>query len=327
MLVEGVLLCMLAAGTATLYFQDICRICEISRDRYKVWHAAVKDRREGIHLQSDLNSRSVTADAGGTKDDIRRLLLVTLGTGSNKAGLVFTIISVVPPLIFVFAMADNLQMTLLLTAALIIGIAPYIWLRLRLKSIRTKASGEGILLLIELLDNYKINYYNIREAVEATALTIQDAPNSKRLLFNLSKGLNNASDPAHIRKLLDDFRYSFGTLWAKILTDNVFLAVTSGIRIDEAMEDLIHTVERARDVDEYIKRENNEAVLILRFLAPACYGLTVVSGIKYFGLSLDEFMYYQFETTAGAAWFTASLVLYLMTVFTKDLLMKNTFNI
>lgn len=327
MFIEGIMLCMLAAGIAVLYFDDICCICERVRNRYMIWSAGIRDRKTNIKYHGSGGSNSLTADPPYTDDSIVRLLSATLGINGSKANVVFVIISVLPSLIFIFGMADKLQADLLLIAALVIGLAPYIWLRLRLRAVRARTSGEGFILLTELLDNYKINYYNIREAVEATALTIKDAPNSRRLLFNLSKGMNMASDSSSIRRLLNDFNYSFGTSWARILTDNIFLSVSSGIRIDEALEDLIHTVGRAKDLDEYIKRENNEASLILRYLAPACYILTVIGAVRIFGLTLDEFIYYQFETSAGAAWLTASVIIYILTVFAKEFLVKNAFDI
>ena len=95
-----------------------------------------------------------------------------------------------------------------------------------------EVSAEGAVLLVELLDNYKMNFYNIREAIEVTALTIEDAPHTRKLMFDLSKGLNRAGDNVQIRKLLDNFRYSVGTSWASVLSDNIYLAVTSGMRIE-----------------------------------------------------------------------------------------------
>lgn len=66
------------------------------------------------------------------------------------------------------------------------------------------------------------------------------------------------------------------TSWAGVLADNMYLALTSGIRVTEAMEDLVNTVSKAREVDELTNRENNEAGLILKYLAPLCYIMTVV---------------------------------------------------
>lgn len=49
-----------------------------------------------------------------------------------------------------------------------------------------------------------------------------------------------------------------------------------------ALQDLTETMMQARRVDEYAGRENHEASLILRYLAPICYVLTVLGGIFYF---------------------------------------------
>ena len=49
MFIEGIMLCMLAAGIAVLYFDDICCICERVRNRYMIWvsrHKGQKDKHK-----------------------------------------------------------------------------------------------------------------------------------------------------------------------------------------------------------------------------------------------------------------------------------------
>jgi len=176
---------------------------------------------------------------------------------------------------------------------------------------------------MELLDNYKIHYYNMQRAVEITASVIDEAPNCKRLLFNLSKGLNRASTDDEIRTLIEEFRYAIGTSWSGVLADNIYFALSSGVRVENAMEDLVNTIVMAEEVEEKTKRENNEAGLVLKYLVPLCYLLSFVGGIKFFGLTTGEFLYYQFGTQAGITWFSAIIVMYIISLVAKFFLTQN----
>ena len=113
MFIEGIMLCMLAAGIAVLYFDDICCICERVRNRYMIWSAGIRDRKTNIKYHGSGGSNSLTADPPYTDDSIVRLLSATLGINGSKANVVFVIISVLPSLIFIFGMADKLQADLL----------------------------------------------------------------------------------------------------------------------------------------------------------------------------------------------------------------------
>ena len=160
-----------------------------------------------------------------------------------------------------------------------------------------------------------------------TALNIKEAPRSRKLLFNLSKGLNTASDKYEIKKLLDEFRFSIGTSWAGVMADNMYFALVSGIRITEAMEDLIKTVEKARKIEEFARRESNEGRLMLKYMAPCCYLLTVAAGIKYFGLSPEEFVKYQFMTETGMAWFIIAALTYCLGIAARSFLSRSKLDI
>ena len=56
------------------------------------------------------------------------------------------------------------------------GLAPYLLVRTRLQNKQVDVSREGEQLLTELLNNYRICRFNMREAVERTALSIEEAP-------------------------------------------------------------------------------------------------------------------------------------------------------
>ena len=179
-----------------------------------------------------------------------------------------------------------------------------------MEKIRIKSSLEGEILLAELTENYKIYYYNMKEGLDRTAMSIEDAPDSKRILQNLSRGLQRAGSERSIIRLLEEFSLSINTSWANTLKNLMYFALVHGIRVDEAMEDLLTTVRRAREVKEFARRTNNESNLMIKYLVPLSYLLTVVAGVKYFGLGWDKFLHYQFGTEVGMSWMTASCIVY-----------------
>ena len=245
----------------------------------------------------------------GVDEHIRLLLQITLGMGTDRSIKAFVVVSFVPVALLSVFLIGRIPGRLVAAASFCGGLLPYALLRLRLQKIRVESSREGEILITELLENYKIKYCNMQQAIEATAASIEEAPNSRRILFNLARGLNTA-EKSRIGSLLKEFRLSINTSWGNILASNMGFALTSGVEVTEALTDLADTVKRARRVDEFARRENNEAAMILKYLAPAAYFFTVAGAIKFFGLSPEKFFYYQFRTEAGLTWFTISLIIY-----------------
>lgn len=259
----------------------------------------------------------------GINQAIARIIKITLGIDSKRTVFIFWAITFVifsTISIMTYGMISGFLRILLVS---VVSILPIVFLLARLQTLRIKSSKEGKTLVIDLLDNYKIHYYNMQHAVEVTASTIEEAPNCKRLLFNLSKGLNRVADDRQIRRLLEDFKYAIGTSWAGILTDNIFFALSSGIRVDIALEDLVYSITMAEEVEEKSKRENNEAGLIIKYLVPGCYCLTYIGAVKFFGMTSREFFHYQFGTETGLSWFVAIIVMYILSLIAKFFLTQN----
>jgi len=303
---ELIIIGMLGAG---IFLATLKEMDEFYSDRVQ----GVVRWRETFRGNGDTSGEHNGGTFGGkdvVNDHIRLLLQVTLGLGADRSVRAFWVISGVPGAAIFILLIKKIPFALTVCAALLAAGLPYGLLHLRLQKLRVRSSREGEILITELLNNYKICFFNMQQAVEETARTIEDAPNSKRILFNLSRGLNTAADSRRIKHLLREFRLSLNTSWGNILAGNMYFALASGIEVTEALTDLAETVKRARKVDEYARRENNEAQLMLRYLAPVSYFLTAAGGIWYFGLTPEKFLYYQFGTEVGLTWFTISSVIY-----------------
>lgn len=304
-MMELFLILLIGSGLVILMWQSIYEVAIQLKERIKEWAEGFKKEIEDKSrpLKNKTNLQNM---ANG---HIRLLLQITLGMGTQKSIRAFWTVSAACVVTVMVVLAGKVSLPLAACASITGGVFPYGLLRLRLQKLRISSSGEGEILITELLENYKIYYCNMRRAIEQTAASIEEAPNSKRLLLNLARGLNTA-EKERIGSLLREFKLSINTSWGNILASNMGFALTSGIEVTEALTDLADTVKRARRVDEYARRENNEAALILKYLAPASYFLTVAAGVGFFGLSPEKFLYYQFKTEAGLTWFTISLIIY-----------------
>ncbi len=244
-------------------------------------------------------------------EHIKTLLRVTLGKGNDATLRIFIFLSVLPGILIFALLSGKISAALCFGAVVFAIMLPYALLRMKLQFIRVESSREGEILITELLENYKINYFNMQRAIEASVADMEEAPNSRRLLFNLSKGINSAGSNEDLKRILAEFRLSINTSWSGILASNMYFALSSGIEVTNALADLAGSVEMARKINEYARRENNEAKLMLKYLAPICYALTAIGGIVFFDLSWKKFFIYQFQTTAGLTWFVLSVILYI----------------
>ena len=241
---------------------------------------------------------------------VRVVMGITLKMGTDRAVRLFFAVSGVLSFACMVVLGSRVSLWMNALASVMMFFAPYMMLRFRMERIRIRSSLEGEILLSELTENYKIYYYNMKEGIDRTALTIEDAPDSKRILQNLSLGLQRAGSERSITRLLEEFALSINTSWAGTLKNLMYFSLVHGIRVDEALEDLSATLRRAREVKEFARRENNESRLMLKYMIPLGYGLTILAGVRYFGLGWEKFWHYQFQTEAGMTWITASLIVY-----------------
>ena len=298
-------------GLALFYFEETGEIFRSIRGALYLRSQSIRIRRRDKEKLS------------GKLDEIKDMREITL-IGSVS---IFIGISIAIGLTVFYLLRYKTAPLLAFASGIFAFSAPFLILLGRLQSIRIANSKEGDVMIAELLDNYKMNYFNMQQAIEVTAMNIKEAPRSRRLLFDLSKGLNTVSKKTEIKKLLDEFRFAIGTSWAAVMADNMYFALVSGVRVTEAMEDLIKTVEKARKAEEFARRENNEGKLMLKYMAPCCYLLTVAAGIKYFGLSPEEFIKYQFMTEPGMTWFIISLLTYSAGIAVRTFLSRSKLDI
>ena len=302
-MVELILILMLLCGMLSLFYAKIEIMLEWIR--YKV-------REIKVFLEKDDYMKNLVPETLYEKIflHIGRLLQAAFFVENRMMVIAFMALSLgagTVSFILAFGIVPLYLSIFIFVAACFL---PYLLLLGQVQTRRISSSMEGEILVTELLNNYKIHYCNMRQAVEVTALTIQQAPGSKRLLFNLAKGLNNAAEGKELERLIEEFRFAIGTSWAGILAANIYLSCQSGFRVTESLSDLAESMRKAREVEEFSKRENNEAFLILKYLIPISAVGLAAGALIVFDMSVKQFLYYQFRTRAGITWFVLWIVSY-----------------
>ena len=254
---------------------------------------------------------------------VRIVLGITLGMGKDRSVRVFFAVSGLLSVTVMLILVGRVALWIHAAASIMAAFLPYMLLRIRMENMRIAGSHEGERLLAELTENYKINYYNMKEAIDKTAISIRNAPGSQKILANLSRGLDRAGSERSMTKLLEEFSMSINTSWSNTLKNLMYFALVYGIRVDEALEDLTGTLKSAREVEEYSKRENNESVMMIKYLVPLTYLMTVYAGVEYFGLGTEKFLKYQFGTEVGATWFTIFIIVYIISYMANSFLSRN----
>lgn len=286
------------------------------KDIYREFFAIVRKAAYSFK-GSDLTEK------GEVWEKVRLVMNITLGMGKDRAVRLFFIVSGSMSLICMVMLSGRVSLGINVISSVIAAFLPYLMLRIRMEKMRIKSSGEGERMLQELMDSYKIYYYNMKEAIDKTAISLEDAPGSRRILTNLSRGLDRAGSERSIARLLEEFSLSINTSWANTLKNLMYFSLVHGIRVDEAMEDLRQTLKSARMVEEYAKRENNESSIMIRYLVPFIYFMTAYGGIRIFGLGTEKFIHYQFGTEVGATWFTIFIIVYTTSYMVNSFLSKN----
>ena len=319
-MIEAFFFLLLIFGVTVWKLPELRDCMRIAEYRWKNWKA-------GFCNEEEWNAGRRNRFRGKIPEHIRRMLQIGLSMGTRRSVKVFLFLSVFLAFGIFLTSVWRIGCPAALVGGITAGLLPYLGLRCIIQGRQVAGSHEGEILVTELLNNYKIHYCNMVQAVEVTAMTIEGAPYSRKLLLNLSRGLNRVSGERELKVLTEEFRLAMGTYWSNILADNIYLACNSGMRVTDSLSDLAKSMESVRKIEEFSRRENNEARAILRYLLPLGSIAMTVGGIYFFGLSFREWFAYQFQTSTGIAWFLLWMVSYLTAVGVHLLLTNRKFDL
>jgi diguanylate cyclase (GGDEF)-like protein len=128
------------------------------------------------------------------------------------------------------------------------GALPYFYLRIKLRAIRIEGSYEAEGLITELINQYKINYYNMVEAIDRTIPYLNNYPHSKKALFRLALTVKDYSTDEELENSIQEFVYSINTEWSTMLSMNINLAIKNGSNVTESIEDILKDLKTLKSV-------------------------------------------------------------------------------
>lgn len=232
------------------------------------------------------------------------LLSVTLNNKTPFAIYTFILISTILFLltaIFMFNTGNQIFINLFFA----IGIAaiPYFVLRVKLHSIRVSSSYEASALITELNNQYKINYLNMIEAIDHTIPRLNKQPYSKKALTRFSLAIKQYRNSRELEEIIKEFNYSIDTAWSMLLATNLFLSIEYGDDVRESLDDIIEDLKDLKNISEKNKQYNNESFMIIKYIAPATYILSMLAMFYIFDFNINKFIDYQFNNPLGLKFF------------------------
>lgn len=231
---------------------------------------------------------------------IRMLLAVTFNTKSTYAVLTFFVVSGLLfslSLLFLMKTGNNLYFNLLVAA--IAGLIPYLILQIKLHNIRISSSYEAESLISELMNQYKVNYLNMIEAIDQTIPRLKRAPYSKMALFRFSLGVKQYGNKEELEELIQEFHFSINTSWSLLLATNLFLSIELGDDVRPAVDDILEDLIDLQQIQAKNQQYNHESFFMIKYLSPGTYLLSVYAMFSIFGFTWDKFIEYQFKNPLG----------------------------
>lgn len=255
-------------------------------------------------------------------------LLIYTVYGSKKATYVYTFYVITISIFFLFLIILLKQSSFIINITFPIGLSfiPYLFLRMKLLTLRVEGSYEGEYLISELLNQYKINYKNMLEAIDKTIPLLENTPYTKKLFFRLSLKLKEYRTNEELEEILKDFVFAVDTEWSKLLANNIYISLDEGTDVSIAMNDIRNELKIAKKALEESKRANVEGFTILRFLSPGIYLLMYFFSVHYMDFTFEKYIKYQFNTATGIKYFTLIVIMAVINVSIVAIFKKRKFD-
>ncbi|OEF99448.1 hypothetical protein BHF71_09050 [Vulcanibacillus modesticaldus] len=244
---------------------------------------------------------------------LEMLLSVTLNANSSYSLVTFIFISLTFFLAsYVLTLSLGNQVIINFLISMGVGLIPYLLLLLKLHNIRVNTSYEAETLITELINQYKINYLNMIEAIDQTIPRLKKQPYSKKALFRLSLAVKQYGDVEELEEIIQEFNFSIDTSWSLLLANNLFLSIEYGDDVQVALEDIIDELKDLKNINEKNKQYNHETFLMIKYIAPGTYLFSVYAMFQFFGFTTEKFIEYQFKNNLGMKLFI--LVVFLILI-------------
>jgi hypothetical protein len=258
---------------------------------------------------------------------IKRLYFTVYHKDDNKSIVGFFVITISVFVLSLTLMIYRLNIINALFYSILFGLSPYLFLQVKLRKKRVDSSYESDVVINELINQYKINNFNIISALDAFTVQIKNAPNMQKNVFYLSLKLKQYRDEEELNTILQDFVYSVKTEWIKLLSNNIFIGLVDNTNILNGLEDIQSDIQQAIRDNENEKRLNSESFTLIKFVAPLLYVGSIYCAKAVFKMPLSDFFKYQFNTQTGFNYFIFMVLIFLMDSLILILIKNKKFDI
>lgn len=210
--------------------------------------------------------------------------------------------------------------------AALIAVMPYFFLRIRLESIRHRASFEGEAFITSLLSKYRIASFNMQRALELLIEDDKMPELCKKLMMPAIMKARMTGESEKIKEAFKEFHFAVNTNWSRMASYNIASAFASGIDVTGALEDIMMQLREARMISEERKRLNSEANRLVMFMVPVSYALSLVLAVKYVGVKPAVLIRNQFFTPQGFALFIFIVFMFLINTAVLKILENKRFD-
>ncbi len=196
-----------------------------------------------------------------------------------------------------------------LVPSLLLSLVPYFILIIQLYNTQRDSSKEALLIVSEILNQYRIYNNNIIEAIDVAIMNLDESIICRRYLIRLSMRLKEYQTDVELIKILDEFNFTVNTNWIKMLSDSIFFALTNNVNITLSLDGLLQQIGSITETQNIGARLNNEGFAMGKYLAPILYVVLVLISVNMLEADFTEFLYYQF-TGQGIKYFIVIILLF-----------------
>ena len=230
---------------------------------------------------------------------IERLLSITYNQRSSYSVLTFLVFCISIFLVAFIILRLSQIITFSFIFSLFFALTPYIFLRIKLNTIRVESSYDAVPLITELSNSYKINYLNMIEAIHVTTLNIKHLSHTKKALARMALRLKQYKNQEELEDIILEFNYSINTQWSINLSNSIYLSIAYKYNVSESLKDILDQLGGLKRVNEKNKQMNNEAFLIMKYIGPFSYAVSVFLMFAFLGFTVEKFINFQFLNPSG----------------------------
>lgn len=242
---------------------------------------------------------------------IADFLEVSINKNSLQAVYTFLFIEIMLfVIVFGALLSDSFSMFSALFWSLLLPFSVLVFLRFKIHANRVAISFEGLEMINELVNNYKIYHHNLQEAIDQTIYSLDEekSPLSIRMLLNLSYRIRDAHSTQDIQRAVDQMDLTMDVSWSKQLANLFKIGITKGEDITQGLMDIAIDLGELERMYEKKRQLNIEGNFMLKGLIP----LIILAGMYFiFGVAdfnLYKFMDYQFGHPVGMRMFLVMIL-------------------